>query len=110
MEPYFETNSLERVHERKRRLTRLIAPLACLFISICCYDARFRCVKAPTSAELTARVYKMAQRIDSFLERQGQLERDNENCYLTSEVVEEISMQKLLRHSVTYRIAVGPQV
>jgi len=71
--------------------------------------ARFRWVKAPTSAELTQLAHTMAHRVGRFLERQGLLERDAENSYLASEAVDNDPMNQLLGHSITYRIAVGPQ-
>jgi len=71
--------------------------------------ARFRWVKAPTSAELTQLALTIAQRVGRFLERQGLLERDMENSYLAPDAVDEDSMTPLLGHSITYRIAVGPQ-
>jgi hypothetical protein len=40
---------------------------------------------------------------------QGLLERDAENSYLTTDTVPEDPMNQLLGHSITYRIAVGPQ-
>ncbi len=46
---------------------------------------RFRWVKAPTSAELTALAQPLARRIGRFLERGGLLERDAEISYLTGE-------------------------
>ncbi len=72
-------------------------------------SARFRWVKAPTSQELTQLSHTIAHRIGRFLERQGLLERDAENSYLTGETVDEDPMTQLLGHSITYRIAVGPQ-
>jgi len=36
-------------------------------------------------------------------------ERDAENSYLASDAVDEDPMTQLLGHSITYRIAVGPQ-
>jgi hypothetical protein len=71
--------------------------------------ARFRWVKAPTSAELTQLARTIAHRIGRFLERQGLLERDAENSYLVGEGVDEGPMDPLWGHSITYRIAVGPQ-
>ncbi len=71
--------------------------------------ARFRWVKAPTSAELTQLARTIAHRIGRFLERQGLLERDAENSYLAGEGVDEGPMDPLWGHSITYRIAVGPQ-
>lgn len=70
---------------------------------------KFRWVKAPSSAELTQLAHAIAQRIGRFLERQGLLERDIENSYLAADAVEMGSMEQLLGHSITYRIAVGPQ-
>jgi len=71
--------------------------------------ARFRWAKAPTSAELTRLAHTLARRVGRFLEHQGLLERDAENSYLASDAVEEDPMNQLLGHSITYRIAVGPQ-
>ena len=87
-------------------------------------SVRFRWVKAPTSAELTRLAQTLAQRIGRFLERQGLLERDADDCmdaggratqgavaensYLTGDAVDDESMAHLQGHSITYRIAVGP--
>ncbi|MCP4128259.1 MAG: IS91 family transposase [Gammaproteobacteria bacterium] len=70
---------------------------------------RFRWVKAPTSQELTQLAHTIAQRVGRFLERQGLLERDAENSYLASDAVDDEAMNSLLGHSITYRVAVGPQ-
>jgi hypothetical protein len=71
--------------------------------------ARFRWVKAPTSGELTRLAHTIAHRVGRFLERKGQLERDMENSYLASDAVDDDPMTSLQGHSITYRIAVGPQ-
>ena len=71
--------------------------------------ARFRCAKAPTSAELTQLAHTVAHRVCRFLECQGLLERDMENSYLASDAVDDDPMTPLLGHSITYRIAAGPQ-
>ncbi len=71
--------------------------------------ARFRWVKAPTSEELTRLAHTIAHRVGRFLERQGLLERDAESSYLASDAVDDDPMNQLLGHSITYRIAVGPQ-
>jgi hypothetical protein len=63
-------------------------------------------VKAPTSAELT---HTIAHRVGRYLERQGLLQRDAENSYLSTDAVPEDPMNQLLGHSIIYRIAVGPQ-
>ena len=69
---------------------------------------RFRWVKAPTSAELAHLTHTIAHRVGRFLERQGFLERDAENSYLSGELFEAGPLDQLLGHSITYRIAVGP--
>ena len=69
---------------------------------------RFRWVKAPTRGELAQLTHRIAQCIGRFLERQGLLERDTEDSYLTLDAADEDPMASLLGHSVTYRIAVGP--
>jgi hypothetical protein len=73
---------------------------------------RFRWVKAPTGDELTQLTHTIAHRVARYLERQGLLERDAGNNYLTAEGVDadpESPMNQLLGSSITYRIAVGPQ-
>jgi hypothetical protein len=70
---------------------------------------RFRWVKEPTSAELARLTQTLAQRIGRYLEHQGLLERDAENCYLAGDALEAGAMEQLLGSSITYRIAVGPQ-
>ncbi len=69
---------------------------------------RFRWVKAPTSAELAHLTHTIAQRVGRCLERQGLLERDAENSYMSGELIEAGPLDQLLGHSITYRIAVGP--
>ncbi len=72
-------------------------------------SARFRWVRSPTSRELTQLVQTIARRVGRYLERQGLLERDAENSYLASDVVSGEPIDQILGHSITYRIAVGPQ-
>lgn len=69
---------------------------------------RFRWVKAPLSAELTHLADTIARRVGRYLERQGLLERDAENSYLSGDTGEDDPMSTILGHSITYRIAVGP--
>jgi len=72
----------------------------------------FRQVKAPNRAELTRLTHTIAQRVGRYLERQGLLERDTGNIYLTPEAVDasdDDPSNQLLGSSITYRIAVGPQ-
>ncbi len=70
---------------------------------------RFRWVNAPTSAELTALAQRIAQRIGRYLQRQDLLQRDAQNSYLAGELIDEGPMDPLWGHSITWRIAVGPQ-
>ncbi len=60
------------------------------------------------SAELTQLSQTIAQRTARFLEREGLLERDAEQAYLTAEAVDEDPMESLLGPAITYRIAIGP--
>ncbi|EAR22425.1 putative transposase [Nitrococcus mobilis Nb-231] len=71
--------------------------------------ARFRWVKAPTHVELTQLAHTVAHRVGRFLECQGLLERDAENSYLASDAMDVDPMNQLLGHSITSRIAAGPQ-
>jgi hypothetical protein len=52
--------------------------------------------------------HTIAHRVGRFLERQGLLERDAENGYLADNAVQAGSLDQLLGHAITYRIAVGP--
>ena len=73
---------------------------------------RFRPVKAPNRAELTRLTHTIAQRVGRYLERQGLMECDAGNIFLTQKAVDvsdEDPTNQLLGSSVTYRIAVGPQ-
>ncbi len=72
-------------------------------------SARFWRLRAPLSAELTQLAHTIAHRVGRYLERQGLLERDAENSYLAADAVDEDPMNPLLGHSITYRIALGPQ-
>ena len=69
----------------------------------------FRWVRAPTTAKLTELTHTLAERVGRFLQRQGLLECDGEQRFLAAEAVEEGAMDQLIGHSITYRIAVGPQ-
>ena len=69
----------------------------------------FQRINAPDQQELAILVHTISHRVARFLERQGVLERDEENCYLQLEGMDEDPMQQLIGCSVSYRIAVGPQ-
>lgn len=71
--------------------------------------SRFHRTNAPDQQELTELVHTISHRVADFLERQGILERDEENSYLNLEEGDEDPMQQVLGCSVSYRIAIGPQ-
>jgi hypothetical protein len=71
--------------------------------------SRFHRTNAPGQQELMALVHTISHRVAGFLEREGILERDEENSYLNLEEGDEDPMQQVLGCSVSYRIAVGPQ-
>ena len=68
----------------------------------------FQRTNAPDQQELAILVHTISHRVARFLERQGVLERDEENSYLQLEGMDEDPMQQLIGCSVSYRIAVGP--
>jgi hypothetical protein len=69
----------------------------------------FQRTNAPDQEELAVLVHTISHRVARFLERQGVLERDEENSYLQLEGMDEDPMQQLIGCSASYRIAVGPQ-
>jgi len=69
----------------------------------------FHCNKAPTVEQLAELLHTISQRVASFLERRGLLARDEGTSYLTLDGLDEDPMQDIHSHSVTYRIAMGPQ-
>ena len=71
--------------------------------------SRFHRTNAPNQHELTELVHAISHRVAGFLEREGILERDEENSYLNLDDADEDPMQQVLGCSVSYRIAVGPQ-
>jgi hypothetical protein len=72
----------------------------------------FRWVKAPTIDEITQLTQTIARRVGRYLERQGLLERDTGNIFLTQDAAfapDENASNHLLGSSITYRIALGSQ-
>ena len=63
-------------------------------------SARFCWVSSPTTQELTQLLQTIARRVGRYLERQGLLERDAENSYLTTDAVPEDPMSQILGHSM----------
>ena len=70
---------------------------------------RFLRTNGPEQQELKELVHAISHRVAGFLEREGILERDEENSYLNLDEADEDPMQQVLGCSVGYRIAVGPQ-
>jgi len=63
----------------------------------------------PTVEQLHDLLHVISERVARFLERRGILERDEDNSYLTLDGLEEDPLQDIHSHSVTYRVAIGPQ-
>ena len=70
---------------------------------------RFHRVNAPASGELTQLVHTITHRVGRYLKRQGWVERDAENDYLALDTTDEDPLSVLQGHSISYRIALGPQ-
>ena len=60
-------------------------------------------------AALEALVRVISERVGRTLERQGLLVRDLENSFLMLDSPDVSGFDNLLGHSITYRIALGPQ-
>ena len=70
---------------------------------------RFRWwLKAPLTAVLTHLADTFARRVGRYLERQGLLGRAADNGWLSGDTDEDDPMGTLPGHSITSRIAVGP--
>jgi hypothetical protein len=68
------------------------------------HPVRFRRVKAPSKDEFTKLTHTIASRVARHLERQGLLERDINNIYLTPEAVDasdEDPSNQLMGSSIT---------
>jgi hypothetical protein len=68
----------------------------------------FRRVPAPTAVLLQGLVQLIAERVGRLLEKHGLIERDMENAWLAIDGAGG-SLDDLIGHSITYRIAVGPR-
>ncbi len=69
----------------------------------------FKQVKAPTKDQLQTVVQRISERLAKLLTRQGLLTQDDESTYLTLDALDDNALHHLQSHSVTYRVAVGPQ-
>jgi hypothetical protein len=70
---------------------------------------RFKRTIDPNQQELAILVHSISHRVARYLERQGILERDEENSHLQLGGIDDDPMQQLIGFSISYRIAVGPQ-
>jgi hypothetical protein len=66
-------------------------------------------VASPGTAELQALVQNITERIGRLLEQRGLIERDCENAWLSGDMAQAGSLDDLIGHSITYRMAVGPR-
>ena len=69
----------------------------------------FRRTPPPTVEQLHYLLHQISESVARFLERRGMLERDEDNSYLTLDGLEEEPLKDIHSHSVTYRVAIGPQ-
>ena len=58
----------------------------------------FKHTIAPNQQELTILVHRISHRVAHYLERQGILERDEENSYLQLDGIDEDPMHQLTHH------------
>jgi hypothetical protein len=72
-------------------------------------SARFHRLNEPSSGELSQLAPTLAHRVRRFLERQGWLEHDAENDQLALDTADDDPLRVLQGHSISYRIALGPQ-
>jgi len=69
----------------------------------------FKPVNAPTKDQLQAVVQRISERLTKLLTRQGLLTQDDDSSTLTLDALDDNALHHLQSHSVTYRVAVGPQ-
>ena len=71
---------------------------------------RFVPVPAPVACEMAALVKRISERVGRHLERRGLLERDAQSAWLNVDDEQASPLDDLAGHSITYRIAVGPNL
>jgi hypothetical protein len=69
----------------------------------------FRAVRSPGAGELRVLVQRLAEGIGRLLEKRGLIERDAESAWLSGEPVQAGSLDELIGHCITWRIAAGPR-
>jgi hypothetical protein len=67
----------------------------------------FLAARSPGAGELQALVQQMAERIGQLLEKRGLIERDAQSAWLSGESVQAGSLDELIGHCITWRIAAG---
>ena len=70
--------------------------------------ADFYPLKPPTATDLDAITHKIAQRVSSYLEKAGYIERDVQSAYLNLQTDAEDAMASIVGASISYRLAFGP--
>lgn len=88
-----------------------------IYFHILSLDGVYLKLRGSVSAESTSHAaansrnwhIPLAHRVGRYLERQGWLVRDAENSYLALETADDDPFSVLQGHSITYRIALGPQ-
>lgn len=69
----------------------------------------FRRVNAPGKTDLEAVLQQLSTKLARMLVKEGMLTQDSENSYLMLVHLEADPMQQVQGHSISYRIALGPQ-
>jgi len=69
----------------------------------------FRRINAPSKADLEVLLHCISARVARFLVKAGILEQNCENSYLNLDSLQENPLRQVHGHSITYRIAIGPQ-
>ncbi len=74
-----------------------------------CGEPAFRRIAPTCAAELQALVERLARRVGRSLEREGLRVRDTENAFLELGPAAGGTLDDLIGHSITYRVAAGPR-
>ena len=73
-------------------------------------QTKFNRVKAPSHSDMKRVVDNISHRIAAYLEKAGLIQCDMDNTYLDLPMDDEVSLLPLQAASVSYRIAVGPDM
>jgi len=80
-----------------------------VYVSLKSGKLSFKPVNAPTKDQLQAVVQRISERLAKLLTRQGLLTQEDDSSYLTIDALDDNALHHLQSHSVTYRVAIGPQ-